>query len=75
MRILVPEEELVFSYGPKYHFMGDRLTTNNHQLREKYALRGKRNENISELNANPPLRSGVEDNETVEENDEPEGDS
>ena len=73
LRILVPEEELVFSYGPKYHFMGDRLTTNNHQLREKYALRGKRNENISELNANPPLRSGVEDNEIVVENDEPEG--
>ena len=72
LRILVPEEELTISYGPKYHFIKDRVRTENDQVRKKFALRGRRNENMSDLNSNPPLRVNVENVEDKNESSEEE---
>ena len=69
-RIIVPGEEFVISYGSKYHFMGERVRTSNQQVRRRYKLRGKRNENIKDLQLNPPLHSEEETETEAEEEEE-----
>ena len=71
-RIIVPKEEIVISYGTRYHFIGERVRTNNEQIRSKYNLRGKRNENINDLQQNPPLRR-TEEKQLERKEEEPEG--
>ena len=47
-RIIVPGEELVISYGCKYHFFTERKGTDNKLVRAQYNLRGKPNESMKD---------------------------
>ena len=57
LRILVPDEQLLISYGRNYNFPdGSRRMSNNNEIRKMYSLRGKRNINVADLRKNPPLK-------------------